>query len=162
MTNFAKPSQRSRLLLAAGLTAGVLLSVASAAAAVDPVNKNRSGVALKGYDPVAYFEERKPVRGSAQFSHEWMGARWQFASAENRDTFAASPNQYAPQFGGYCAWAVSQGYTGDVDPDAWRIVEGKLYLNYSKGVQKKWEQDVIKRIEEANKNWPMLHRAKPR
>lgn len=145
------------------LAAGAVLCLTAAGigvagAPIDPVNKNRSGVALKGYDPVAYFKQSKPVKGSAQFSHEWMGATWLFVNAEDRDLFSASPNQYAPQFGGYCSWAVSQGYTADVDPDAWRIVDGKLYLNYNKSVQMKWAQDVTKRIEEANQKWPALHK----
>lgn len=158
MRDFAKTSRRFKSFSAVGTVFALTLTAAWAAAPVDPVNKNRSGVALKGYDPVAYFKQAKPVKGSAQFTHEWMGARWQFASAGNRDAFAANPSQYAPEFGGYCSWAVSQGYTADVDPDAWKIVDGKLYLNYSKDVQKKWEQDVGKRIEQANRNWPGLHK----
>ena len=77
-----------------------------------------------------------------QFSYQWMGATWLFATAENRDRFQAEPERYAPQYGGYCAYAVSKGRTASIDPEAWRVVDGKLYLNYSKGVQKKWEQDV--------------------
>jgi YHS domain-containing protein len=135
-----------------------IISAALAGPPVDPVNKDRSGVALKAHDPVAYFTLSKPVKGSAQFSQAWMGATWWFATAENRDLFSANPEKYAPQFGGYCAWAVSQGYTAEIDPEAWKLVDGKLYLNYSKQVQKKWEQDVSKRIEQANKNWPTLHK----
>jgi YHS domain-containing protein len=141
-----------RLVLAGCLSSGLML------AAADPVNKDRAGVALKGHDPVAYFTGQKAVKGSARFTHEWMGARWQFVTAGNRDAFAANPEQYAPQFGGYCAWAVSRGYTADIDPEAWKIVDGELYLNYSKDVQKKWEQDIPKRIEEGNRNWPKLHK----
>jgi len=125
---------------------------------VDAVNTNRQGVALKGYDTVAYFTESKPVKGTPQFSHPWMGVNWQFASAENRDLFAADPGKYAPQFGGYCAWAVSNNYTADIDPGAWKIVDGKLYVNYSKSIQKKWEQELPQRIEAGNKNWPGLHK----
>ena len=114
---------RHRSILAGGVATGLLLTAAaSAGALVDPVNKNRSGLALKGYDPVAYFKHDKPVKGSAQITHEWVGATWRFASAENRDAFAANPAQYAPQFGGYCSWAVSQGYTADIDPEAWKIL----------------------------------------
>lgn len=125
---------------------------------VDPVNKNRSGVALKGYDAVAYFEAGRAVKGQANFSHSWMNAQWHFASPENRDKFAANPGKYAPQFGGYCSWAVSQGYTAPIDPEAWKIVDGKLYLNYDKDVQRKWERDLRKLIGEAERNWPRLHR----
>jgi len=149
-----------KLFLAAGAVALCLAitRLSLARTPVDPVNTDRSGVALKGYDAVAYFKQNKPVKGLAQFSHSWMGATWRFLNAENRDLFAANPQQYAPQFGGYCAWAVSQGYTADIDPDAWKIVDGKLYLNYSKSVQKKWERDLATRIEQANKNWPKLHK----
>jgi len=132
------------------------LATRPASAAVDPVNKNLFGTALKGYDAVAYFREGKPVKGKDEFRHDWMGAKWYFASAANRDEFAKGPAQYAPQFGGYCAWAVAHGYTANIDPEAWRIVDGKLYLNYSKDVQKKWEADVPGFIKQANENWPRL------
>jgi hypothetical protein len=151
-------SRDAKVLAVAGILSLGLAEVGFGREPVEPVNKNRSGIALKGYDPVAYFKAGKPVQGSPRFVHKWMDATWHFADAGNRDRFSANPEQYAPQFGGYCSWAVSQGYTADVDPEAWKIVEGKLYLNYSKGVQKKWEQDVPKRIEEANRNWPKLHK----
>jgi len=125
---------------------------------VDPVYKDNRGVAIRGYDPVAYFKEAKPVKGSAQFSHAWMGATWQFANDANRALFAADPEKYAPRFGGYCAFAVSKNQTAEIDPEAWKIIDGRLYLNYSKAVQKKWEDDVMTRIEAATKNWPALHK----
>ena len=87
---------------------------------------------------------------------EYDGAVWRFASAENREAFAANPVQYAPQYGGYCAWAVSQGYTASTDPEAWRIVDGKLYLNYSRSVQQKWEQDIPGNITAGDANWPKV------
>ena len=87
-----------------------------------------------------------------------MGAMWWFANASDRDRFASTPKEYAPQFGGYCAWAVSNNHTADGDPEAWKIVNGKLYINYSNTVQKKWEQDIDKRIEDGLHNWPTLHR----
>jgi len=125
-------------------------------AAVDPVNKNLFGTALKGYDAVAYFNEGRPVKGKDEFRHDWMGAKWYFASASNRDEFAKSPEKYAPQFGGYCARAVGHGSTANIDPEAWKIVDGKLYLNYDKSVQKMWEQDVPGWIQKGNENWPRL------
>ncbi len=124
----------------------------------DPIDKDGKGVAVKGYDVVAYFTQSKPVKGSAAFAHSWMGATWWFASAQDRDQFAASPEKFAPEYGGYCAYGVSQGHTVEIDPEAWRIVEGKLYLNYSKGVQQKWVQDVPGNIVKANQNWPKLHK----
>jgi YHS domain-containing protein len=124
----------------------------------DPINKDGKGVAIKGYDPVAYFTQSKPVKGSPKFTHQWMGATYWFASAEDRDQFAALPEKFAPEFGGYCAYGVSKNHTVGIDPEAWRIVEGKLYLNYSKGVQKKWLEDVPGNIRAAEKNWPKLHK----
>jgi YHS domain-containing protein len=124
---------------------------------VDPVYQH-GGLAIRGFDPVAYFQQSAPVKGSPEFSYQWQGATWLFASAENRDHFQAHPERYAPQYGGYCAYAVSKGRTASIDPDAWKIVEGKLYLNYSKGVQKKWEQDVPGNIVKADRNWPDLHK----
>jgi YHS domain-containing protein len=112
------------------------------------------GIAIRGYDPVAYFQQGKPVRGSASHTHEWSGATWRFASAASRDAFAADPQKYAPQYGGFCAWAVSQGYTASIDPQAWKVVDGRLYLNYSRGVQRTWERDVSGNIAKANGNWP--------
>lgn len=112
------------------------------------------GIAIRGADPVAYFTQGEAVIGSSEFEYEWNGATWRFASAEHRDLFAANPEQYAPEYGGYCAWAVSQGYTAPVDPEAWRIVDGKLYLNYDQRIQQRWSQDVEGNIAQADANWP--------
>jgi hypothetical protein len=121
-----------------------------------PVNVNAEGLALHGHDAVAYFTQGKAVRGVAQFEHVWNGARWRFASAANRDLFAMSPEQYAPQFGGYCAWAVSRNYTADTDPEAFAVVEGKLYVNYSSFVQARWRLDRAGNIQKGQANWPGL------
>lgn len=131
---------RSKSLIVAGFVTTSVF-VVSAGSPKPPVN-SVDGVALKGYDAVAYFTEAKPVRGQAQFRLVWNGAVWRFASAEHRDFFMAMPEKYAPRFGGYCAWAVSHGYTADGDPEAWKIVDGKLYINYSRRVQKRWEEDT--------------------
>ena len=109
--------------------------------------------AVRGYDVVAYYTESRPVEGKRSLVHNWNGAEWRFASTANRDLFAANPEKYAPQYGGWCAWAVSQGYTASIDPEAWRIVDGKLYLNYSKSVQQQWMQDVKGNISKGNRNW---------
>jgi YHS domain-containing protein len=114
------------------------------------------GVAIDGTDPVAYFTEGRPVEGDRGISTEWNGAKWLFSTAENRDKFIANPEAYAPQYGGFCAWAVSQGYTASTVPEAWRIVDGKLYLNYSLNVQKQWEGDIPGNITKADTNWPGL------
>lgn len=125
-------------------------------AATKPVNTTLFGTAIKGYDPVAYFTQNKPVKGDAAHTFSWNGAEWRFASAANRDAFQADPEKYAPQFGGYCSWAVSQGYTAGIDPEAWRIVDGKLYLNYNRDVQERWEQDIPGNIARAEANWPAI------
>ncbi len=120
------------------------------------INKQSNGVAIKGTDPVAYFTQGKAVRGSASFTHSWNGATWHFSSAANRNLFASNPTKYAPQYGGYCAWAIGQGYTADIDPSAWSIVDGKLYLNASGGVQRRWKNDIPGHISRANLNWPRI------
>jgi YHS domain-containing protein len=113
-----------------------------------------SSLALGGYDTVAYHTQGAPVKGQAAFETTWKGALWRFASAENMAKFKAAPDAYAPQFGGYCAWAVSQNYTASGDPLIWKIVNGKLYVNYDASVQKTWEKDIPGNIAKADKNWP--------
>ena len=137
----------------------VLLVVAAAAVApAQQVNSGRGGVAVKGYDVVAYVTAGRPMEGSEQFVHRIGATTYRFASAANRDAFAKEPERYLPQFGGFCAYAVSRGYTADIDPQAWRIVDGKLYLNYNRGAQEKWEQDVAGNISKGEANWPALSR----
>ena len=112
------------------------------------------GVAVGGYDPVAYFTAHKPVIGRGDILYAWRGAAWRFANEKNRDVFAANPEKYAPQYGGYCAYAVAKGGTAGGDPQAWTIVGGKLYINLSPAVQKLWEKDIPGYIKSADKNWP--------
>lgn len=143
------PVSRSLLVFAT-----VIGLVAAVAQAVDPVNSTRRGVAIDGYDPVAYFTDGQPTEGDETITLEWHGATWRFASVGHRDLFAADPERYAPRFGGYCAWAVARGKTAGIDPEAWTIVDDKLYLNYSKKIQRRWEEDVPGNIEKAEANWP--------
>ena len=114
------------------------------------------GVAVGGYDPVAYFTEKTPQKGVSALTAEYAGATWHFATEANRQAFLKEPARYAPQYGGYCAWAVSQGYTAKGDPSAWTIVDGKLYLNYDKGVQANWEKSKPANISKADANWPKV------
>ena len=114
------------------------------------------GVAINGYDPVAYFTEMKPVEGDSAHSTMWKGAEWRFASAENKATFEAAPDQYAPQFGGYCAYAVSQGYTAPTVPEAWTVHDGKLYLNFSLRARDLWSKDIPGNIKAGEANWPAV------
>jgi YHS domain-containing protein len=113
-----------------------------------------SSLAVGGYDTVAYFKQGKPVEGKAAFSTKYNGATWQFASKENLDAFVANPTAFAPQFGGYCAWAIAHNYTASGDPQVWSLVQGKLYLNYDRDVQAKWSKDIPGFIASGNKNWP--------
>ncbi len=122
----------------------------------DQVFFSEDGLAIRGADPVAYFEQGEYVPGTADLTHDWMGVTWQFSSAENLALFQENPEQYAPQYGGFCAWAVSEGYTAPVDPNAWRIVDGQLYLNYDRRIQERWERDIPGHISQANLNWPRL------
>lgn len=143
--------------LAAALAIGVMgASFAGPAHADKPqiYTGNFSNTAVQGHDPVAYFTDGKPVKGSKEFTTQYQGAEFRFASAENLATFKADPEKYAPQYGGYCAWAVSQGYTAKGDADHWKIVDGKLYLNYNKKIQEDWEQDQASFIIQADTNWP--------
>jgi len=114
------------------------------------------GVAINGYDAVAYFSSQSAVKGSADFTHQWSGATWQFSTRENRDLFIANPEKYAPQFGGYCAYGVSENHKSPTDPAAFTIMDGKLYLNYNLKVKTLWLGDVKSRIAKAEQYWPSL------
>ncbi|MEK7730028.1 MAG: YHS domain-containing (seleno)protein [candidate division KSB1 bacterium] len=114
-------------------------------------------LAIKGYDVVAYFTANKPTLGAKAFEHVWQEQTWRFASKENLELFKQAPEKYAPQYGANCAWAVGHNYTAPSDPEAWEIVNGKLYLNYNKDVQKKWREKRDEYIASGDKNWPELH-----
>lgn len=141
-----------------------LLSIAAAFTAVPasagtsspPVSADSGGLGAKGYDSVAFFTEGKPVKGSAAHQLEWNGAKWRFASAESLARFKAAPERYAPQFGGYCAWAVSQHYLAPGDPRYWKVVDGKLYLNANARAKELWEADQAPAIARGHANWPAV------
>ena len=112
------------------------------------------GIAIDGYDPVAYFESNNAIKGDKKYSFVWKETTWYFSSSKNRDSFKANPEKYAPQYGGYCAWGMSQGYKAKVDPEnAWTITNGKLYLNYSTGIKTKWLPKKEELIKTADANW---------
>lgn len=115
-----------------------------------------SDTAIKGYDPVAYFTQGRATKGSDDFTTEWSGATWKFANAEHLARFEANPEQYAPQYGGHCAYAVAKGDLVKIDPEAWSIVDGKLYLNYSDAIRDKWEADRADFIARADRKWPEI------
>jgi hypothetical protein len=114
------------------------------------------GVALQGYDAVAYFLDGKPTRGSEAFSFKWQDATWRFASAEHQAMFAANPQKYAPQFGGYCAFAVSRGMIANIDPEHWAVVDDKLYLNNNGFAHGLWQRDQQESIAAGHLNWPLI------
>lgn len=116
-----------------------------------------SNKALDGYDTVAYFTDGKPIKGDKQWQTEYQGADWYFSSQENLNKFKADPQAYAPQYGGYCAWAVSaKNDFAPADPNQWAIVDGKLYLNYNAEIKAWWDDDRSGHITQADKNWPAL------
>lgn len=113
-------------------------------------------LAVAGYDPVAYFTVGRPLKGAVGIEAVHEGVRWRFASEANRATFLANPARFMPQYGGYCAWAVSQGYTAPADPMVWKIVAGRLFLNYNSTVGRDWERNVAGNISRADANWPKV------
>lgn len=135
----------------------LLTLYSTGALSLDPIyTSGSSNVAIKGYDTVAYFTENKAVKGNADLSAEYNGATWYFSSSQHLDAFIKNPEKYAPQYGGYCAYAVSRNTTASIKPHLFNIHKGKLYLNYSKGVQKRWLKNVDAGIEKADTHWPVL------
>lgn len=162
MTPAPQHQPKRRLALATG---AALLLAAAAAAAAPPINTLKGGLfggrgelAIQGYDPVAYFTDGKPVQGQPAHAHDWMGARWLFASKAHLDLFKAEPEKYAPQYGGYCAYGVAQDNLVSIEPDKFKIVEGKLYLNYNAEVQATWSKDPRRYIQQADAKFKALLR----
>jgi YHS domain-containing protein len=138
--------------------------VAASAAAPDgepgTIFKDAEGIAIQGYDTVAFFTDSKPVKGDPAIVHEWAGAKWYFASEDHKKLFAEDPKKYAPQFGGHCAWGVSKGGLYKTECDAWKVVDGKLYLNYNLDAQKEWEKEQAMHIERAHQNYDSIKNGK--
>lgn len=153
MSLFISWTRRLALIAIATVAAATL---AGGYAAAEQINKTKKGVAVDGWDVVAYFTQSKPLEGKPEFTVEYKGAKWQFANAEHRDLFKAEPAKYAPQYGGFCAYGVAHGHLPEIDPTAWKILDGKLYLNYSPSVQKKWEADIPGWIAKAEEQWPKI------
>ena len=149
-------SRRSFLAAAFVAVAAGSAYVGAGSAYASPAVFERGGVAASGYDVVAYFTEGSAVEGSDTYTAPYEGATWRFSSAENRDQFAANPAQYAPKYGGYCAYAAASGSKVPTDPNAWSIVDNKLYLNYSKSIQRRWEANEAAYIAEADQKWPSI------
>lgn len=151
----------SRRIILAAIIAAPVAAVATTAS-VTPAMADKpaifapGGKAIRGYDPVAYFTQKKPVKGDPRFTYKWKGATWYFSSAANLRRFKSNPNRWAPQYGGYCAYGIAQGYVVKIEVDQWAVVNGKLYLNYSKGVQSRWKKDIPGYIKTADKKWPSI------
>ena len=118
------------------------------------LNLDKNGIAIKGYDPVAFFTQNQPVKGRPEFESKYHGARYLFASAEGKATFDANPAKYEPQFGGFCAYGASQGHTAPIKIEAWQIVNGRLLMQYDLGVKKDFNKDQQGNLQKADKNWP--------
>lgn len=148
--------QTRRSLLTAALVAPAVLSLTRPALAAEPPVFERRGRAIRGADPVAYFDAGRPVDGAGDITHDWNGATWHFASTETRDRFAATPEAFAPVFGGYCAWAASRGYLAPTVPEAWSIFEGRLFLNANLRVRENWLAELPDVVAQGEANWPAI------
>jgi YHS domain-containing protein len=132
------------------------------AKSTEAVNIDKAGVALRGVDPVGYFTVGKPVPGTSAFQSKWEGATYQFANTTNKIAFDAEPAKYAPKYGGFCAYAASQGYKADADPNAWAVVDGRLYVNYNAAVAKDWFANKGTYIPAAEQSWPSVQNKLPK
>ncbi|MEM9029715.1 MAG: YHS domain-containing (seleno)protein [Pseudomonadota bacterium] len=147
------------LLTLTALVGASLVSTAADAKSKRPINTIGSpGVAIKGFDPVAYFTVGKPTKGKRAHEVTYKGAKWRFASAENKAKFEANPAKYEPAYGGYCAYGVAQGYLVKIEGNAWAIRNGRLYLNYDRGIQRRWSKAPARYVKTANAKWPRLIR----
>ena len=138
-----------------------LLFLINPAVAANGVNVDSSGLAIKGYDPVAYFTLNKAVKGKKEFSVEYKGNKWSLSSEEHKQAFLSNPEAYTPQYGGFCAFAASKNSIAKTDPEAWTIHNNKLYLNYSKSVRSTWLNDKVANIVDADGYWPELMKQVP-
>ena len=148
------------LLALGGATAGAVLALApwgAGEAEAGPVFSGRDdGIAIRGTDPVAYFTQGAPVMGTPDHASRWSGATWWFASVKHKRLFDADPERYAPRYGGFCAFAAANGQRAKIEPDAWSIVDGRLYLNYDLAIRERWEADRDGFIAAADREWPKI------
>jgi YHS domain-containing protein len=143
-----------------GILTGVLLA-AVFVAGFDGISSGESFAsepAIRGYDAVSYFTAGKAVKGDGSYDYAWHDMTWYFSSKRNRDLFAADPGKYAPQYDGYCAWAMTESRKARTDPEVWKIVGGKLYLNCSRSAYEKWSRDIPGNIRKADANWQKLNK----
>ena len=144
-----------KILLFLASVAGSQL-VLAAAQQDGSANKGEDGVAVKGYDVVAYFDQKEPMKGDPKYSYQYNGAKYNFVSSGHLALFAKGPEAYLPQYGGYCAVGTSMGHKADIDPESWAVIDNKLYLNSSKGAQKLFDKDPQAAIKQADQNWANL------
>jgi YHS domain-containing protein len=137
------------------VVAGVAMGLIALATTAGEFNES-NGVAIKGYDAVAFFKDSKPVRGKDDLRFDYKGSTFVFANADNRAAFAANPEKYAPQYGGYCAFGTAHGYKADIDPATFSVIDGRLYLNYNTQVQREWAADRARFIRQADERWPTV------
>lgn len=149
--------QRAKILFAAVF---LLALQPMAALSQEIFTRGGSTLALEGFDAVSYFVAGKPVAGDPNIVSRYKGVVWRFANAENKAAFDANPKKYVPQYGGHCAWGTARGYAVRGDPQVWRIVNGKLYLNYNRSVQTKWNRDIPGFISQGDRNWPEVLKTK--
>ena len=144
-----KSQKETHRILISFLLVLLLAGFGSQAVGKSPVDDG----AIKGYDPVAYFQVGQALKGNDAFSFQWHDITWYFSTKENRDLFATRPEKYAPQYDGYCAWAMTEERKAITDPEVWKIVDGKLYLNCSREAYEKWSRDIPGNIKKADTNW---------
>ena len=150
-------SDCKKIVLSVLSTIGFLAFSNFAVFATDVSNTKVYGVAIKGYDTVAYFTDGLAIKGKSEYSYNWNDASWHFSKPENRDLFAANPERYAPQFRGHCAYGLAKGKLVAADPEEWTIVDGKLYMNYNRSFRDSWRQDKTAMIKKAEANWAEIH-----
>lgn len=138
------------------LVSGILIVNCAKSDSFNQISTSAGNIAIKGYDTVAYFADKGAVKGDPKFEFVWNGAKWFFANSENLEKFKANPEQFAPQFGGHCSFSISKGNMAEGDPEAWKMVDGKLYLNNNQEAKKMWEAEQEKRIQDGEKNWEEL------
>lgn len=134
----------------------LFVALSGIAVAKELKNLDKNGVAIQSYDPVAFFTDNRPVRGSSQFQSEYQGAKYYFASAEHKAAFDKDPSKYEPQFGGYCAYGASQGHPAPIKIEAWQIVNGRLLMQYDLGIKGKFNKDQPGNLHKADQNWPAI------
>ena len=153
---------RRSFLKSAGLAAAVTFAVATSALAAGPeLNASSTGLALQGYDPVAYFTEGQATPGDYRITSVHNDATYRFSSEAHKATFEANPEAYLPQYGGYCAFGAAMGFKVDGDPELWKIVDGELFLNLAQDIQERWETDIPGFIQQADAQWTTIENVAP-